>query len=431
MIYLLRRLGFYALAAWASVTLAFVLPRLMPGDPATALFARFHGKLRPEALPALRATLGFTTASPLRQYGAYLAHLARGDLGVSISHFPVPLRASGARHAILPASTVVLATVTGWTLAMRNTMVRTLADDHVLFARAKGLSPGRVLFHYAARGALLPNLAAFGMELGFVLGGSILTEVVFSYPGEGYLLVGAVESLDYPLLQGLFLTLTLGVAVGALVVSLGALVGIAAGASGGVIDDLLSLVTNVFLILPGLPLLVVLAAYLPAGPLPTGAALVVTGWAWSARVFRAQTLSLRSSDFVAAALVAGERPWRVIAYEIFPHLIGLGASAFIGATVYAVGAEVGLEFLGLGDLGRVSWGTALYWARSESAIVTGSWWTFVPAGVCLGLLGFALVLVNEAIDELGDPRLRAGAGFRPVAGAAAPASTPLQRGPRD
>jgi peptide/nickel transport system permease protein len=302
--YLLRRLGFYAIAAWASLTLAFVLPRLMPGDPASAIFARFRGKLRPEAMQALRAALGFTEGSGWHQYGSYLAHLSRGDLGLSISHFPAPVStvigqalgwtllmggvavtfsfvlgtvlgvlaagrrgrwldavlppalsfvgafpyfwlamlmlffggftlgwfplghayddgatpsftlpflASVARHVVLPGATVVLATIGGWTLAMRNTTLRTLADDHVLLARAKGLTPRRVLFRYAARGALLPNVAAFGLELGFVLSGSVLTEIVFSYPGTGSLLVGAVQSLDYPLLQGLFLVLTIAV----------------------------------------------------------------------------------------------------------------------------------------------------------------------------------------------------------------------------
>jgi ABC-type glutathione transport system ATPase component/ABC-type dipeptide/oligopeptide/nickel transport system permease subunit len=202
-------------------------------------------------------------------------------------------------------------------------------------------------------------------------------------------------------------SLLLGVVVAALVVGLGALVGTAAGTLGGLGDELLSLLINLFLVLPGLPLMVVMAAYLPPGPIPTAAALVVTGWAWSARVFRAQARSLRTSDFVSAAVVAGESPVRVMGFEILPHMTSLLVSGFIGAVVYAIGAEAGLEFLGLGDLGRVSWGTSLYWARSEAALITGSWWTFVPAGVCVGLVGFALALINRAVDELSDPRLSA------------------------
>lgn len=302
--YLVRRLGFYVLAAWASVTLSFVIPRLMPGDPAAAMFARFRGKLKPEAMQALRAAFGFNDRSTFSQYLGYLGHLVRGDLGVSISEFPAtvgsvisgalvwtlfltglavtisfslgtllgmvaawrrgrwfdsalpPLltfvgalpyfwlamlalfvggfslgwfpmghayeddltpgftfafAASVARHAVLPALTIVVATVGGWLLGMRNTMMRTIGEDYVLLARAKGLSPARIMFRYAARNALVPNVTGFGMELGFVLSGSLLTEIVFSYPGQGYLLIRAVQSLDYPLIQGLFLTVTLAV----------------------------------------------------------------------------------------------------------------------------------------------------------------------------------------------------------------------------
>jgi peptide/nickel transport system permease protein len=114
-------------------------------------------------------------------------------------------------HAVLPGSTIVVASLGGWTLAMRNTMMAVLAEDHVLLARAKGLAPGRIALAYAARNALVPNVASFGMALGFVVSGSLLTEIVFSYPGQGYLLVRAVESLDYPLIQGLYLTITAAV----------------------------------------------------------------------------------------------------------------------------------------------------------------------------------------------------------------------------
>jgi peptide/nickel transport system permease protein len=225
-------------------------------------------------------------------------------------------------------------------------------------------------------------------------------------------------------------TLAIGLGVGLLVVAVGALVGTTAGYFGGLADDLLSLLINVFLIVPGLPLMVVIAAYLPSGPVTTALVLVVTGWSWSARVFRAQTLSLKHTDFVAAAVVGGESHLRIIAVEILPNMASLVVSAFIGATVYAIAAHVGLEFLGLGDLGHVSWGSNLYWARNDAALVTGSWWTFVPTGVCVGLVGFALALVNNALDEVGDPRLRADPRYRRAArwGAATPVMTP--RSPR-
>ena len=134
--------------------------------------------------------------------------------------------------------------------------------------------------------------------------------------------------------------------------------------------------------------------------------LTLAGWAWCARVFRAETLSLRGKDFVAAARLAGERHWRIIAVEILPNMASLVAASFIGTTIYAIGAQVGLEFLGLGDLGAVSWGTNLYWASNDSALLTGAWWTFVPTGACVALVGFALTLVSFALDELTNPRLR-------------------------
>ncbi len=302
--YIVRRLAFYLLAAWASITLAFIIPRLMPGDPAAAMFARFKGKLKPEAIEALREAFGFTDAPLWKQYFGYLGHVLTGDLGVSIKYFPetvgnvigtalvwtlllagvavilsftigtllgvvaayrrggwvdtvappalvflgafpyfwlamavlflfgftldwFPVRHAYADyltpefsakfifsvigHAILPAATIVLATTGGWLLSMRNTMVSVLGEDYTTLAYAKGLPPKRIMFRYAARNALLPNITGFGMALGFVLSGSLLTEIVFSYPGQGYLLIQAVRSLDYPLIQGLFLTITLAV----------------------------------------------------------------------------------------------------------------------------------------------------------------------------------------------------------------------------
>jgi peptide/nickel transport system permease protein len=302
--YLLRRLGLYLVAAWASITLAFIIPRLMPGDPASAMVARFHGKLKPEAIAGLRATFGFSDAPLWRQYLDYLGHVLSGDLGTSVTYFPAsvgdvigtglvwtlfltglavvlaygagtmlgivsawrrggwldsvatPLllflgafpffwlamlmlflfgftlgwspvrhayddhltpRASFAFvwsvlvHAFLPAITIVIATVGGWMLDMRNTMMGVLGEDYITLAHAKGLPPRRVMLRYAARNALLPNITSFGMALGFVLSGSLVTEIVFSYPGLGYLLIQGVRSLDYPLIQGLFLTITLAV----------------------------------------------------------------------------------------------------------------------------------------------------------------------------------------------------------------------------
>lgn len=209
------------------------------------------------------------------------------------------------------------------------------------------------------------------------------------------------------LVVGTQVTLAVAFAVGLVVTFIGALVGTAAAYFGGRIDNLLSLLTNVFLIMPGLPLAVVIAVYLPAGPLTITFVLIVTGWAWNARLLRAQALSLRHRDFVAAAIVGGESHLRVIVWEILPNMFSLLVSCFISATTYALGAQVGLEFLGLGDISIVTWGTNLYWASNDAALLTGSWWMFVPTGVCIALVGFALVMVNFAADEISNARLRA------------------------
>ncbi len=302
--FLLRRLGFYLLAAWVSLTLNFLIPRLAPGDPASALQQRFQGRLDATALEAMKKAFGYTDDPLIVQYGDYLGSLLHGDLGVSVSHFPArvthvigeallwtlllaglsvivsftlgtllgmivawrrggfldsllpplliflgafpyfwlamlllfclgflqgwfPVRHAYAdhlqvgfslefigsvlHHAVLPATAIVLASVGGWVLGMRNTMIGVLSEDYITMAQAKGLSPWRVMMHYAARNAILPNVTGFGMALGFVLSGSLLTEIVFSYPGQGYLLYQAVKSQDYPLMQGLFLAITVAV----------------------------------------------------------------------------------------------------------------------------------------------------------------------------------------------------------------------------
>jgi peptide/nickel transport system permease protein len=189
---------------------------------------------------------------------------------------------------------------------------------------------------------------------------------------------------------------------------IGTVLGMVAGYFGGIVDDALSLLINVFLIIPSVPLAVVPAAYLPQGPLTIMLVLAITGWAWNARVLRAQTLSLREKDFVAASVVGGERKLRIIFSELLPNTFSLIVSGFIGATIFAIATEVGLEFLGLGNISTVvSWGTILYWSQNNAGLVTGAWWTIVPPGLCVALVGCALTLLNSALDEVTNPRLRA------------------------
>jgi peptide/nickel transport system permease protein len=300
-----QRLGLYFIALWAALTINFLLPRLMPGNPAIALLAKFSGRLSPQALGAIEIAFGIHVHQSLwTQYGEYLTQLLHGNLGTSLTFFPTSVAtvignalpwtiglvgmatvisfglgmlmgiysawrrggtwdavmppvftmlssfpyfwvalavlyvigfkagwfpASGAYtngvqaawtwsyisnivdHGVLPAFTIVLTSVGYWAVNMRNTMMTTLTEDYVTMARAKGLRDRVVMFGYAARNAVLPNVTGFAMSLGFVVSGAILTEVVFSYPGVGYLLFQAVQQEDYPLIQGLLLLIVIAV----------------------------------------------------------------------------------------------------------------------------------------------------------------------------------------------------------------------------
>ncbi len=302
--HLLRRIGFYLVALWASITLNFLIPRLIPGNPAGALMARFQGRMSPQTLRALELQFGISNDPLWLQYVHYLNDLIHGNLGTSFTYFPTPVATvlaqelpwtlalvgtsvlisfvlgsllgvliawrrgslldnllppfltffaaipyfwlalialyllaytlnwfplhggydpatdvslngdfllSALYHALLPAGTIVLASIAGWMLGMRNAMITTLTEDYVLMAEAKGLHQRRVMFSYAARNAILPSVTGFALSLGFVVAGSLLTEVVFSYPGIGFALLQAAQNSDYPLLQGIFLVIALAV----------------------------------------------------------------------------------------------------------------------------------------------------------------------------------------------------------------------------
>jgi peptide/nickel transport system permease protein len=193
---------------------------------------------------------------------------------------------------------------------------------------------------------------------------------------------------------------------GLLVASISVLIGLVGGYFGGIVDEILSLLTNVFLVLPGLPLMIVLAAYFPRGPITVSLVIVATSWAWGARILRAQTMSLRAREFVAASRSSGEHTWRIIFLEIFPNEVGIVAANFVSTTINVVLSWTALEFLGLGAPNSVSWGSMLYWAQNSSALFSGLWWWFVPPGLCIALLGLGLALINFGIDEIADPRLR-------------------------
>jgi len=314
--FVLRRLGFFLLTLWVALTLNFVLPRLMPGNPALAAIANHKGVISPQALKALEAQFGLNThQNVVAQYFKYLGNTATGNWGESLTTQPgnsvahmvldaipwtlglvgvttvlafvlgtligivgawrrgghldslmppvfvimtvIPYFWMGLililifgvklhwlpyfftynitltpglnwafisnvlEHAILPAFTLLITTIGTWILTMRNTMITTLAEDYVRMARAKGLPGHRIMFDYAARNAILPNLTGFAMSLGFVVGGAILIEEVFNYEGVGYLLLQAVNNDDYPLMQALFLLITVAVLLAILLSDIG------------------------------------------------------------------------------------------------------------------------------------------------------------------------------------------------------------------
>lgn len=210
------------------------------------------------------------------------------------------------------------------------------------------------------------------------------------------------------LIVGTRISILWGFATGLVVTALSIMVGLIAGYLGGIVDDALTLLINVFLVLPGFPLAVVLAAYLPLkGPFTVALVITLTSWAWGARVLRAQTLSMRQRDFVAAAHSSGEFSWRIIFFEILPNEIALVAAGFVSTTIYVILAAAGLEFLGLGNVSIIDWGTMFYWAQNNDALLLGAWWWYVAPGMCIALLGAGLALINFGIDEIANPRLRA------------------------
>jgi peptide/nickel transport system permease protein len=201
--------------------------------------------------------------------------------------------------------------------------------------------------------------------------------------------------------------------------------GVTAGFLGGVADEGLSLLMNVFVVLPALPLLIILLGYLPnSGDLPTAIVLSALGWSWGARVIRAQTLTLRSRDFIAAARETGERTWRLVVFEILPNEVSLIAANFVGTFLYAILTSVALAFIGVANFSTWNLGTMLFWAQSANAFNIGAWWWYVPPGVAAALLGTSLVLLElrarrarqPAPAQLDRARKRRRDGWRPTIG---------------
>jgi peptide/nickel transport system permease protein len=206
---------------------------------------------------------------------------------------------------------------------------------------------------------------------------------------------GTRQSLVIAIVAGLFATI------------ISVLIGITSAYLGGIADHVLSLFTNIFLVLPALPLMIVIAAYFKgSGAWVIIAVIVITGWSFGARQLRSQALSLRSREFLESARVRGENSLYIILFELLPTMISLIAANFLGAALYSVLAAAGLQFIGLGNPDDISWGTMLYFAENNEALASGApLWAITP-GVCIALLGASFALLNYAFDEIGNPALR-------------------------
>ena len=228
-------------------------------------------------------------------------------------------------------------------------------------------------------------------------------------PGSGHLLGTNAFGQDIwaQLVYGTRQSLFVSVVVGVLASVVSIIVGVSAAYLGGLGEDLLSLLTDVFLVIPAFPLIIVIAAYAGGGKLAVLiGVLVVTGWSYGARQLRAQAMSLRNRDFLESARVRGERSSYVIIFEILPTMVSLIAANFLGVALYALLTEAGLQFIGLGNSSANSWGTMLHWAQTNEALQTGQQWWVIAPGLAIGLLGASFALLNYAFDEISNPALR-------------------------
>jgi peptide/nickel transport system permease protein len=208
-------------------------------------------------------------------------------------------------------------------------------------------------------------------------------------------------------LYGGRISLTVGFFAGFLATILAIILGMLPSYMGGTVDTTMATLTNIMLVIPGLPLLIVITAYVhQTGPMTIALVIGLTGWAWGARILRSQTLSLSHRDFVVASRLSGETQWRVLTAEILPNMLSLVVANLVFATIAAILAEASLEFLGLGNPSVVTWGTMLYWADAGDALLNGAWWWFVPPGLSIALVGLSLALINFGVDQISNPRLR-------------------------
>lgn len=208
-------------------------------------------------------------------------------------------------------------------------------------------------------------------------------------------------------LFGARVSLLVGLVAGFAATVVAVIIGLISGYRPGALDTILGFITNLALVIPGLPLMIILAAYIPSRSVWTIVLVVtLTAWATGARVIRSQAATLRNRDFVTSAVFSGERLGRVVFREILPNMTSLVAASFFAAATAAVMAEASLEFLGLGNPATVSWGTILYYAQQQNALLTGQWVMVLAPGLAIALLALSFTLINFGVDALSNPRLR-------------------------
>lgn len=215
------------------------------------------------------------------------------------------------------------------------------------------------------------------------------------------------EDILSQLILGSRISLFVGLVAGAIATFVAIAIGLAWGYTNDRLGAVIDFFVNIFLVVPGTPLMIILAAYLANGGMSVIVfVIVVTGWATGARVLRAQANTLRTRDFVVAARFSGDSAPRIIFREIMPNMTSIIVANFIAAALGAIGAESSLAFLGLGDPNTMSWGAMLFWSQNGSAMLTGQWqWIFMP-GLCIALLCLSLTFINFGLDAIGNPRLR-------------------------
>jgi peptide/nickel transport system permease protein len=209
------------------------------------------------------------------------------------------------------------------------------------------------------------------------------------------------------ILVGARSVVVVGLVAGLVATVFAVLIGVTSGYLTGWMSEVLSALSNVFLVIPVLLLVIIIASILTeADDLTIALIIGATAWPWSARVLRAQTLSLRNRDYVEAARATGEPTWRIIGFELLPNLTAVIAARFVDTVIFAVFSEIALAFIGISGVSEWNWGTILFWAQSQQALAQGAWWWFVPAGLLIAFLGTGLALLNFGIDEFVNPRLR-------------------------